>query len=231
MSCFFKTLSGNLLTLSSKTFPQIVKNLCTFLWKDRDVYFYKFEIRFFFSCIFFRLQSKFSRNPGLFFRAALTKQHWILSQEVFFGRRIFFIFFFQVFDCFSQFWPEKERIFGRIFSTGCRNGFHTFQSRSARYIFFQFWKKLSLFSSTFSVFDPFFFKNRPKFSREPCQSWVFESTEKFLRRKFFSGKKLFHFICSRMFERGKIGVMATPFDQDFKIAVFLPRWSLKSIFF
>ena len=131
---------------------------------------------------------------------------------------------------FSQFRPEKDQIFGRSFSTGCHNGFHNFQKRSARYIFFQFSKKLSLFSfnlfGVWSIFSNFL----PKFSREPCQSCVFESTEKFLRQKFFLEKKLFHFICSRILQRRRIGVMATPFKQELKIAVFLPRWIFKVFF-
>ena len=133
----------------------------------------------------------------------------------------------------SHFSAKKVRSFGRIFSARCQNCFDLFQRRSARYIFFfHFWKKLSLFSfNLFGVWSMFFFKNPPKFSREPCKSCVFESTEKFLRQKFFYGKKLFHFICSRIFDRRKVGVMATPFEQELKIAVFLPRWIFKVYFF
>ena len=193
MSCFFKTLSGNLLTLSSKTFPQIVKNLCTFLWKDRDVYFYKFEIRFFFSCIFFRLQSKFSRNPGLFFRAALTKQHWILSQEVFFGRRIFFIFFkfSLVFAILNgkrtDFWPNFfNRLSKRLWCFP--------EEKCEVSIFFHFWKKLGHFSfNLFGVWSMFFFSKTRQSFLESLVKAAFLSPRKIFSAKSFFWKKIVSF--------------------------------------
>ena len=91
-------------------------------------------------------------------------------------------------------------------------------------------KEFPLFFQLFRCLIQVFFQNPAKVFSGAFPKLRFVSTEKFSAKSFL-WKKLLHFICSLIFERRKIGVMATTFEQELKNAVFLPRWSFKVYFF
>ena len=72
---FLKLWAETFVPWARKLFSRMSKVFVLFYGRIATFTFIKLKYVSFFSCIFFRLQSKFSRSPGLFFRAALTKPH------------------------------------------------------------------------------------------------------------------------------------------------------------
>ena len=142
-------------------------------------------------------------------------------------------YFFKYFDCFRIFQQRKYGVSAEFFQHVVKTAL-TFSRGEVRGIFFlSFLKEVKSF-----FFQPFrcsilvfFSKTRQNFLGNLVKAAFLSPPKNFFAKSFFSGKKLFHFTCSRIFERRKIGVMAKLFEQELKIAVFLPRWSFKVYFF
>ena len=162
---FFKTLSGNIRTLSSKTFPQIVKKLCTFLWEDRDVYFYKVEIRFFFLVHFFQTSIPVFPESWPFLSGSVNEAAFIFFHRRFSSVERSSSIFFSSFRLFFAILTGKRTDFWPNFFNRLSKRLSYFPEEKCEVYIFSILKEIkSIFFNLLGVWSIFFQKPAKVFS-------------------------------------------------------------------